>query len=192
MALCDRLVAAWSEPARHYHTLQHLNECLALASVWGANLAPRDHALLDVALWFHDAVYDPQARDNEARSAQLAVSALQAHGVAPDLAQRVAQLVLATAHATPVAAGNLLTDLLLDIDLAILGACAKRYAQYEAQIRAEYAWADDAAYAAGRAKVLSHFKAMADAGPSALYRTAPGQTRLAQARLNLAMALDGR
>jgi predicted metal-dependent HD superfamily phosphohydrolase len=95
---------------------------------------------------------------------------------------------MATEHSSPVPPGNLLTDLLLDIDLAILGAPAPRFNEYEAQIRKEYGWVDEAAYQEGRGKVMAHFRALAAAEPSPLYRTAAGRTLLAQARANLGVS----
>jgi predicted metal-dependent HD superfamily phosphohydrolase len=187
------LLSAWSEPGRHYHTLQHLSECLALAREWGGELAPVDSALLVVALWFHDAVYDVRKSDNEEKSAELAIIALARLGVASPFRERVGSLVLATRHGTPVAAGDVVTDMLLDIDLAILGAPPSRFNEYEAQIRQEYHWVSDAVFAIGRGKVLDFFREQAFgalASQPTLYRTNAGRSLLVQARLNLAPPLQ--
>ena len=184
-ALFERLLTAWTRPPSHYHTLQHLSDCLILVDTWGGSLTPVDHALLTLAVWFHDAVYDTHAKDNERLSAALAVTELAQVGVKPEYCARVAQLVMATEHSTPVPPGDLLTDLLLDIDLAILGAPAPRFHEYEAQVRAEYGWVEEGAYQEGRGKVMAHFRALAAAEPSPLYRTVAGRTLLAQARVNL-------
>ena len=69
LGLYEQLLQAYSEPQRHYHTLQHLAECLQLQSE-SAHLAQHP-AEIAIALWFHDAVYDVKAHDNEARSAAL-------------------------------------------------------------------------------------------------------------------------
>lgn len=68
--LFDRLLAAWSEPHRHYHTLQHLGECLANFRTL-AHL-PEHPLEVRLALWFHDAIYELGRHDNEARSADWA------------------------------------------------------------------------------------------------------------------------
>lgn len=181
-----QLVAAWSEPSRKYHTLQHLTECLTLAADWGASLPADDQARLVLALWFHDAVYDTQSAVNERVSAEWACSALTELGIAWADAQRVVALVLATDHSEPQPDGDYLTDLMLDIDLAILGAPAARFAQYEAQVRDEYSWVAETEYAVGRRAVLAHFRRLANADPAGLYRTELGSQLLAQARENLA------
>ena len=179
--LFHRLVAAWSEPQRHYHTLQHLRECLELFD--GAHDLANHPGEIELALWFHDAVYDVQAHDNEARSADWArASILQAGGGAA-AADRIHALVMATAHHAPVADAD--TQLLVDVDLAILGAAPARFDEYEAQVRAEYAHVPDAAFRSGRLRILQGF-----AGRPRLYGTAYFQERCeAAARANLQRAL---
>lgn len=182
-----KLVAAWSMRPPGYHVLQHLDEGLVRVVRWGApRLSPTDLAILVLAWWFHDAVYDTHSSMNEAMSAALAELELASLGIPLHYCARVAQLVVATDHRTPVAPGDLVTDLLLDIDLAILGAPSERFAEYEAQVAVEYGWVQPDAYAEGRAKVLAHFRALAFAEPPTLYRTEAGRTLLAQARINLA------
>lgn len=184
-ALYETLCARHAEPWRHYHTLQHLGECIAHFGS-ASHLAQRP-AEVEVALWFHDAVYDLQRHDNEEQSAALASRELAAAGVPPEAVARVAALVLATRHMLADAApptGD--TQLLVDIDLAILGAAPPRFAEYERQIREEYASVPEAAFRARRRGVLQSFLAR-----PALYSTGHFRTRLqAQARANLAQALQ--
>ena len=178
-ALGDELIAAWSRPERAYHTVDHLAACL---DHLGRDRAlARDHAAISLGLWFHDAVYDPRAGDNELRSAEWARSALAMIGAA--LAERVAGLVLATRHdGTP-------TDddarLLVVIDLAILGADEDNFAAYEAAVRREYAWVPEADFRSGRARILSGFVARPSIYVTAVYR----ERFAARARTNLAGAL---
>lgn len=154
-ALFDALRAAWAEPQRHYHTLQHLGECLDwLDRTRDAAERPAEVAL---ALWFHDAIYDVHAHDNEARSADWAREALGAAGVADDVAARVHALVMATQHnAVPVGRDAVL---LVDIDLSILGAAPARFAEYEEQIRREYAHVPPELFAPRRREILERFLA---------------------------------
>ncbi len=46
---------------------------------------------------------------------------------------------------------------LLDIDLAILASDPMRFAEYECQIRQEYAWVEPSLYVQKRQQVLRHF-----------------------------------
>ncbi|MBC5782459.1 N-methyl-D-aspartate receptor NMDAR2C subunit [Ramlibacter sp. USB13] len=180
--LMNQLVRAYGEPQRHYHTLQHLRECLAHWEA-AAGLARRPEEV-ELALWFHDAVYDPQRRDNEERSAAWARDGVLAAGCDAAVADRVAALVLATAkHEAP--ADDADTQLLLDIDLAILGASPNRFAEYERQVRAEYAHVGEADWRTGRARVLARFLER-----PRLYATAPFHDALEQrARANLRESL---
>lgn len=188
-ALRDALLACHEEPQRHYHTLRHLAECLAwLGELRACASRPE---VLAMALWFHDAVYDPQRADNEQRSADWARDALLAHAVAPATAQRVHDLVLATRHDAPAAdtpgGPDPDRDLLLDIDLSILGADPARFAEYGREIRSEYAFVPRWIYRRKRRTVLAGFAARVP-----LYATAPLRARLeAQAHRNLAQALGG-
>ena len=172
---------AWREPQRHYHSLQHLSECLDLLRAH-RELAERPHELV-LALWFHDAVYDPRAKDNEQRSADWARQALGEAGADPAATARIHALILDTAHAVEPAPGD--PSLLVDIDLAILGAAPERFAEYERQVRAEYAWVPGFLFRYKRRQLLREF-----ARREPLYRTPALRERLlAQARINLAGAI---
>jgi predicted metal-dependent HD superfamily phosphohydrolase len=144
------LLRRWTEPGRTYHGIEHLRDCLAQLDGAPANGADRD--LVEAALWFHDAIYDPRAADNEARSAELARDALGALGVPTSAAARVAELVLVTRHReTPVDPEG---RLLCDVDLSILGRLPGEFDCYDEAIRLEYAWVPDSVYRRERAAVL--------------------------------------
>jgi predicted metal-dependent HD superfamily phosphohydrolase len=177
----DRVLASYAECTRHYHTLQHLAECLALCD-GVARLAERPGEVA-IALWFHDAVYVAQAKDNEARSAAWAGAALAEAGAGPDVVARVKRMVMATARHE--AHGDADAALVIDIDLAILGAAPARFEQYERQVRAEYAAVPAALFQEKRRAVLAHFLAR-----PALYTTPLLRARFEeQARANLQRAV---
>jgi predicted metal-dependent HD superfamily phosphohydrolase len=179
--LLAELTARYREPHRAYHTLQHLEECFATLEP-AASLSRRPGEV-EAALWFHDAVYDTRAHDNEARSAQWAREALLTASADPATADRVHALVLATAHRTPPDDAD--AQLLVDVDLAILGAPAPRFAEYEQQIRQEYAWVPDQLFRERRARVLASFLER-----PGIYATAYFATRLeTAARANLHRSL---
>lgn len=178
--LFEQLVAAYSEPHRAYHTLQHLSECFAHLDA--SPRKPEHSGELELALWFHDAIYDTQRSDNESRSAEWARRVLD--GLALEQLERIVQLVLVTRHAA--APTNPDQELLLDVDLSILGAPAPRFEQYEAQIRVEYGWVPDQAYRDARGRILRGFLDRA-----VLFHTAPFAERFEeQARANLSRSLE--
>jgi predicted metal-dependent HD superfamily phosphohydrolase len=179
--LLQRLMAAWREPQRHYHTLQHLDECLMwLEHERDAAERPAEIAL---ALWFHDAVYDVHAHDNESRSADWAHREMLAAGVGAQSAERVHALVMATKHDTLPQGRD--AELLVDIDLAILGAARERFDEYERQVRAEYIHVPDAQFRPRRRGLLQRFLER-----DALYATPRMRALLEQpARANLARSI---
>ena len=152
-SLFHLLVACYSEKHRYYHTLQHLRECFELFD--GARDMARHPAEIGLALWFHDAIYDVRRHDNEARSADMAAASIMASGLGEDVAGRVHMLIMATCHDQPPSDTD--AQLLTDVDLAILGADAKRFDESDKQIHAEYAhlaWND---FREGRKRVLNSF-----------------------------------
>ena len=151
--LCERLISAYDEPHRRYHSLQHLGECIAhFESALELAVHPGE---VEIALWFHDAIYALQARDNERSSAEWAADELARSGAKPEQTRRVFALIMATCHAArPIEPDQ---QLLVDIDLAILGAEPGRFAEYDAQVQAEYSWVADAVYSVKRREVLKRF-----------------------------------
>lgn len=152
----DDLVTMHSQSHRHYHNLEHIAEVLKVAGRL-RKFAENPNAV-QLAVWYHDAVYDPKQRDNEAKSADFARNVLEQLGVSSPIIATVSDLILATAHGTPHE-WNADVCVLLDADLAILGSGETRYLRYAADIRREYAWVPDAEYAAARIAVLDGFLA---------------------------------
>jgi len=182
------LMATWSEPQRHYHDQRHLRECLALWTRWREH-SPRAGEVA-IALWFHDAIYDPQAPvsgSNELTSAAWAARSLVRAGAGSETAQRVHDLVMATQHDAPAALGvSLDAQLLVDIDLSILGSPAERFERYDQDVRKEYAWVPGFRYQEARAQMLQVFLDRPQ-----LYNGEHAVALLeTQARINLAAALS--
>jgi predicted metal-dependent HD superfamily phosphohydrolase len=149
------LCSCYAEPHRKYHTLQHLGECLALCEQDSA--LARYPGEVAIGLWFHDAVYAHGQGDNEAASADWARRVLLRAGAGDEVASRVHALVMATRHSQLPASPD--EQLLVDIDLSILGAGPARFAEYQQQIRQEFAHVPDAVFAAKRQAVLRAFMA---------------------------------
>jgi predicted metal-dependent HD superfamily phosphohydrolase len=168
--LYEDLARRYGEAARAYHTLQHIVECLQeLDRV--RPLPPE----VELALWYHDAVYDPRAHDNEERSAELAREVARRLG----WSDAVHDLILATKHdAAPADEG---ARWVTDIDLSILGQAQPRFDQYERQIRTEYAFVPEELFHRKRREILRSLLAR-----PFLYQTAFFRERYeAAARANL-------
>jgi len=177
------LEAAYSEAGRRYHTRRHIEECLDLLAGW-PGLGEHERRVLTWAIWWHDAVYDARAADNEAKSAEMARRDLPALGASPVEVDEVARLILLTAG-HQVSVGDRFGAVLVSIDLAILGAEPAAYDNYSAAVREEYAHVPDPLWRQGRARVLQHFLDAPVIFPDAQFR----EEREAHARANLAREL---
>ncbi len=136
-----------------------------------------------VALWFHDAVYNPTLSDNEIESARWAERTILDHGLSQSLAKRICDLILVTRHQERPKGPD--AQVLIDVDLAILGAPSKRFQEYELQIRQEYFWIPEAEFNQGRHRLLTAFVSR-----DFIYCTPYFRRQLEdQARLNLKDAL---
>ena len=146
----EPLLARLREPHRHYHNLTHIRHCLSVY-----DRGPRRDDVVELALWLHDAIYDPQARDNEERSADWCAALAKEGNIATALSNRAQACILATRHRhIPAQADECLT---VSIDLAILGESAERFRLYDRNIRREYAWVPLDTYRRERARVLRAF-----------------------------------
>jgi predicted metal-dependent HD superfamily phosphohydrolase len=152
-SIFNHLATAYAEPARAYHTADHIRDCLNQLDL--NRDAARRPDEVEAAIWFHDAVYVPAASDNEDRSARLAQTALLACAVPLEVSRRVAELVLATRHLTLAREPD--GQLLCDIDLSILGREPEVFDEFERRIRQEYAWVPEPLYRSTRGEVLSGF-----------------------------------
>ena len=151
----DEVQSAYGEPARRYHSAAHISACLGHFDHW-RHLA-KDAALVELALWTHDLVYDTHRQDNEAASAERACRWLEAAGL-DERKAALTELILATCHQQPPEGND--AALVVDIDLAILAAAPPAYAAYEAAVRAEYAWVPEPLFRAGRARLLRQLLAL--------------------------------
>jgi predicted metal-dependent HD superfamily phosphohydrolase len=149
------LEAAYAEPHRRYHDRRHIERCLALLETL-PDLTDGERRVLSWALWWHDAIYDAAAGDNEARSAEMAKAVLRELGASLHEREEVARLIRLTAG-HEVEEGDRLGEILISIDLSILGAPAAEYDEYARNVRAEYAQVPDDLWRAGRAQVLQRF-----------------------------------
>jgi predicted metal-dependent HD superfamily phosphohydrolase len=148
--ICQSLLAHYAEPGRHYHTIDHVNHCLDQARLV-TDLLP-DSSALNLAIWFHDCVYDPMARDNEARSAAL-FREFAAPVMSPPMVDDVERLVLVTqAGQAPRQADE---GYMVDIDLSSFGLPWEPFLADSLAVRAERPHLTDGQYAVQQARFLN-------------------------------------
>lgn len=148
------LVARYGENGRFYHNLPHIEHTLTVAASlehWA-----QDFTAVQLALWFHDVVYEPRNQDNEAHSAAYAGQVLTGWGMTEQLVSAVSRLILLTQH-HQTAETDADGQVVLDADLSILAANPVDYGRYAQAIRQEYHFVPAATYRQGRTAVLQHF-----------------------------------
>ena len=182
LSIHAELISRYSEPHRYYHTMQHLGECIGRLQDLKAFIPHPGE--VEIALWFHDAIYDTRRTDNEALSAQWATDVALTLGASEAAAARLQNLVMATQHAAEPIGPD--AQALVDVDLSILGARVERFAEYEHQIRQEYAWVPESMFKSKRAAVLKQFLEKPHIYCTPLFR----QRYEARARTNLEYSLS--
>lgn len=169
------LTRRYCEPHRRYHGLEHPAHMLWI----GRGMALTDEQI--AAVWFHDAIYDPKAIDNEARSAALATELLAALGWPDHSVQTVADIVRDTHRHVPTSDA---ARAVIDLDLEPLSETWDVFHRNALHIRVEYRHVDDATFAAGRKRFL---EAMLDR--KRIYWTTWGERLEDRTRRNLERAL---
>lgn len=155
------LVAAYSNPKRFYHNLNHVKQVLTtIEEIRQHRLTPQlttlDFSIIRVAAWFHDIFYDPKSDDNEEKSANYAELALNQLKLPIAPIRRIKTLILQT-KTHQASANELDCQILLDADLAILGTAELDYYSYAYAIRQEYSWIPDQIYRPKRKQILQNF-----------------------------------
>lgn len=149
----DELQRAHAEKHRHYHTHNHINAMLQHFDKISAQL--NRPSLVELAIWFHDAIYNVYKKNNEKKSAEWAQRFLTQNQATEEDAGYVYDLIMATCHnAVPTIAD---TRYLVDMDLTILGTSETVFQHYEVCIRKEYRWVPMPIYQRNRKKVLESF-----------------------------------
>jgi predicted metal-dependent HD superfamily phosphohydrolase len=193
LSLCDEVgciggalqfhavMRSWQSWGRHYHSLAHLEACLR--EFEPVRSLAEHSGEVEMALWFHDAIYRTWRSDNEQRSADWAGRVLRGGGCPEAVIARIESAILATRHGDESLQGD--AALVVDVDLSILGQTAVVYDQFERDVRREYWWVPRKKYVLARVGVLQGFLAR-----PRIYRFEPFVDRYeARARENLAGAI---
>ena len=145
------LYGHYTERHRAYHTLAHIAHCLREFDT--AKHLAKNPVAVELALWFHEVIYDPWKKDNEELSALLAEEIIEEMDLS--CSKEVGTLILATKHLT--IPKSIDAQLVVECDLAILGQEEKIFAVHEKQIRKEYHWVPEQLYKEKRAVILHQF-----------------------------------
>lgn len=181
LSLWSEIEKSYSGAKRHYHNLVHLENLTSELLSIREEFEHWDTVVFSIA--YHDAVYNTLKRDNEEKSAGLAMKRLSEINVPAKDIEACKNYILATKlHGVHSEEINLFTD----ADLSILGASPEAYAVYSKQIRLEYAWYPDIVYNPGREKVLLHFLSMENIFKTKHFRDRYETT----ARMNIQDELD--
>ena len=152
-SLWNEIVTKYGERTRHYHNLDHLANMLTQLELCRNQLKDWDCTLF--ALFYHDYIYNPTAKDNEERSSEAAKVKMTSLKLPQQKIDLVVELILATkGHNT---SQNSDINYFTDADLSILGSSSAEYDRYTKNVRQEYSIYPDILYRSGRRKVLKHF-----------------------------------
>jgi len=149
----ESLLASYNEPHRQYHNEQHIDAVLsALDKTRELAINP---LAVELALWFHDAVYKIYSKTNEIDSAKWASDFVLNNNEDKNLSETVYSLIIATQHNSSLQHSD--EKLIVDIDLAILGASEADYDEFERSIRKEYRLIPWPVYKRKRIGILKSF-----------------------------------
>ncbi len=148
-----KIVERYSEKQRAYHNGSHVAHCLEeFDEIKGFLNNPVE---VEIAIWFHDSIYETTSHENEEESAQWAGEEMKKAGAGEDSIRIVRDLILATKHHDAQQDSDAMY--FLDIDLSILGSTPEVYMEYEKSIRKEYQWVPSSVFHQKRNELLASF-----------------------------------
>ena len=149
----EKILLSYSEPQRHYHTLNHIKKCLDEFD--SAKDLMDNPDLVEFAIWYHDIIYNPKSKDNEEKSAELAYNICKYAKLSKEFGNSIKRLILTTKH--DKIPKKMDAKFLIDIDLSSLGGSTKEVCENEENIRREYFFSSQEIYREGRRKILQKF-----------------------------------
>ncbi len=135
--LFSELIEMYEQEGRYYHNLKHIERMLSFLERRVDRI--EDWVSIQLAVWFHDCIYDIHDSKNEERSADFARKRLSDLGISEDLVEKVADLILLTKkHEITTKYFNYDTKIFLDSDLISLGGSFEEYSKIFERIKKEY------------------------------------------------------
>lgn len=177
----NNLVSRYTEPHHAYHTLEHIEHCLV--ELEQVRFLINDCNAVELAIWYHDVIYDIRAKNNEEKSAEFAIKVIKKIHLSDVFGKKVAELILATKHIEIPEDYD--AKLITDIDLSSLGSNWQKFEKNSRNIRREYEWVPEDEFLIKRSTILKSFIQR----PS-IYSTQFFRNKYeAQARRNIARSL---
>lgn len=141
--------AHYSEAHRFYHTSHHIEHCLSQFDLAISEMLEPD--AVEMALWFHDVIYDVPTSENERRSAELFRD--KTHGrVDKEFGCNVFDMILITMHRDlPYKHDD---KLIVDIDLSSFGLPWEDCERESKNVRSEFAHKTDQEFYASHVKFM--------------------------------------
>jgi predicted metal-dependent HD superfamily phosphohydrolase len=180
------LIDRYNEPWRVHHTLAHpeamfaeFDECRR-----SEEFCFMDPDAVEMAIFYHDAVYDTRATDNEEKSAELFLTVAEWSNLAESFICEVSRIILASKHTELPRGVN--CRVLCDIDLAILGQPEEVFDEYDCRIREEYNWVPEEQFRTGRLEIMEGFLGRPFVYSTQFFRGKYGR----QARMNLLRSME--
>ncbi len=166
----QNILKNYTENGRFYHDISHIK--LMLETFDNLDFYTEFHFEFEkdkpvftaflYAIFYHDIIYKPLRSDNEEQSAEFAKRDMKLLNIDEKIIEATEKLILATkTHQVSAEIDNptlhFATQVLLDLDLAVLGQKPNIYKRYAENIRQEYWLIPPKIYAEGRKKVLKYF-----------------------------------
>ena len=148
------IATRYNEPHRAYHTLDHINTMLAMAYKHRNELI--DPNAVDLAIIYHDIVYDSGSKTNEEDSATLFLSTMSTE-LDKKLCDKICSYIIETKKHEVTTTQDTDLQMFIDFDMAILGTERHLYEEYARQIRQEYEFVPEKEYCKARANFLTTY-----------------------------------
>ena len=146
----DELVSLYTGPDRHYHCAEHIRFCLDKLDE--AREAGNYSINVEMAVWFHDAIYEAGDSENERKSASWFAQCTRGH-LSREMIDEISQLIVATTHRdTP---NSWQEKLLVDVDLSSFGLPWEKFLEDGHNIRLEFGHLSDEEFVSNQSRFLN-------------------------------------
>ena len=147
----NKLNTLYCEPHRFYHTGEHIDLCLRNMDSALDVLGQSD--IVELAIWFHDVVYDTGSTDNEERSAlwfqQFANGVLS-----EDIIDKVVNCINSTTHRNMPQSAE--SQFMVDVDLSGFGQDWEGFIKDGEKVRQESSHLSNNAYISSQIKFMNN------------------------------------